>query len=88
MLDLAAAEHLEVLHGVAVQLGECRHGLGLGSALADDELVVADVYLLLGAKVIEIPCTHDGDRVLPVIVPVEFGFDQCPLYGQRRLCID
>ena len=88
VLDLAASEHLEVLHGVAVELGECRHGLGLGAALADDELVVADVYLLLGAKVIEITCTHDGHRVPPVILPVEFGFDQCPLYGQRRLCID
>ena len=88
VLDLAAAEHLEVLHGVAVQFGERRHGFGLGSALADDELVVADVDPLLGAEVVEVLGPEDGDRVFPLVLPVKFGFDQCPFDSERRLGVD
>lgn len=88
VLDLAAAEHLEVLHGVAVQFGERRHGFGLGSTLADDELVVADVDPLLGAEVVEVLGPEDGDRVFPLVLPVKFGFDQCPFDSERRLGVD
>ena len=88
VLYLPAAKHLEVLYGVTVQFRECRHGLGLGTALPDDKLVVADIDSLLGAEVVEVLGPEDGNGVFSLVLPVKFGFDQCPFDSERRLGVD
>ena len=88
MLYLAATEHLEILHRVAVQLRECGDGLWLGTSLPDYKLVIAYVNPLFRTEVVKILGTHDGNRVLSVILFVKFGFYQCPFNRKRRLGID
>ena len=82
-LQLARVERVQVFHRVARQLRKCRHGLGHRSALANDELVGADVDGLLLANLIEVLRTQHGNRHRAVVLLVELGFDECALDGER-----
>ena len=82
---LTGMQGLEVLHRVARQLWEGGYDLGPRSALADDELGLADVKRLPFAEILQRQCAQDRNGVLALVVPVESCDEFGPFRGDGRL---
>ena len=82
-LQLAFVQRVQVFDRVAGQLGECRHGLRLRSALANDQFVGTDKDGFLLTDLVEVTGTEHGCRHGAVVLLVECGLYECALDGER-----
>ncbi len=80
-----AVEDPQVLEAVARQLGKGRHHFRRGSALADDQLAIADIDRLMLAEMAECKRAHHGNGVPAFVRLIEGGHQDGALGRDRRL---
>ncbi len=83
---LAGVQDLQVLAGMAVQLGEGGDAARHRASLSHNQVVGADEDRLLLAEVLEVQRPHDRGGDFPGVFLVELGHQDRPLDGDGRVC--
>ena len=76
-------ENSQVFEAVAGQFRIGGHGLGLRAALADDQLIIAQVDRFVLAQIVERSRPHHRHGVFSVVGLIEVGDQRGPLGGNR-----
>ena len=86
-LQVASIERVQVFYCVACQFGEGRHCLRHRASLTHYQFVLADVYGLLLAYLVEVARAQNAVRHLAVVLLVECRLNECALNSQRRFSL-
>ena len=86
-LQFTGIQHMQVFHTMAGQFGKSRNGFRCRTTFTHNQFVFTYIDGLLPAYLKKVQCSQDWNRIFPVILLVEAGFDKRPFDRQGRFSL-